>query len=275
MTPTSIAVMARTRKRPTALGVIDPADALAFGITLSIISIVVMGLGGELGLGIIACADHRLLCLHLHPVAEAQDAAEHRDWRRCRCFATHGRLGGGHRRCQPDADRTVRHHLLWTPPHFWALALYRAQDYAAAGVPMLPVTAGAAVTRRHILAYTLVLLPISWLPLVLGACRIALRDHCDCPWRRLYRPCLPALEGPAPSVRPPRPFGFRSSTCSVSSALCCWTTSSSRSCPHFPDYGDDRHDTGTATAPATEKHGARARLGPAGCLVLRDHHDQT
>ena len=48
--------------------------------------------------------------------------------------------------------------FLWTPPHFWALSLYRANDYARAGVPMLPVVAGHESTRRHILAYTLALL---------------------------------------------------------------------------------------------------------------------
>ncbi len=51
--------------------------------------------------------------------------------------------------------------FLWTPPHFWALALYRREDYAHAHVPMLPVTHGAAETRRQILLYTLVLVPIT------------------------------------------------------------------------------------------------------------------
>src|SRR6185436_10052567 len=54
--------------------------------------------------------------------------------------------------------------FLWTPPHFWALALYRSGDYARAGVPMLPVVAGEAETRRQMLLYTLVLVPASLLP---------------------------------------------------------------------------------------------------------------
>jgi protoheme IX farnesyltransferase len=58
--------------------------------------------------------------------------------------------------------------FLWTPPHFWALSLYRADDYARAGVPMLPVVAGAAETRRQILYYTLVLAPIGVAPWLLG-----------------------------------------------------------------------------------------------------------
>ena len=54
--------------------------------------------------------------------------------------------------------------LVWTPPHFWALALYRARDYARVGVPMLPVVAGLDATRWHILAYTVLLVPLTLLP---------------------------------------------------------------------------------------------------------------
>jgi len=58
--------------------------------------------------------------------------------------------------------------FLWTPPHFWALALNRADDYARAGVPMLPVVAGRAATTRHILIYSILLVSISLLPWGLG-----------------------------------------------------------------------------------------------------------
>ena len=54
--------------------------------------------------------------------------------------------------------------LLWTPPHFWALALWRNEDYKAAGVPMLPVLRGERVTRRYIFGYTLLLIPVSLAP---------------------------------------------------------------------------------------------------------------
>jgi protoheme IX farnesyltransferase len=57
---------------------------------------------------------------------------------------------------------------LWTPPHFWALSLYRVEDYAAARVPMLPVVAGAAQTRRQIFFYCLGLWPASFAPCMLG-----------------------------------------------------------------------------------------------------------
>ncbi len=55
----------------------------------------------------------------------------------------------------------------WTPPHFWALALYRTQDYARAGLPMLPVTHGAAYTRLQIVLYTVVLVLVTMLPYVI------------------------------------------------------------------------------------------------------------
>ncbi len=58
--------------------------------------------------------------------------------------------------------------FLWTPPHFWALALYRAEDYARAGLPMLPVTHGNSFTRLQILLYTVVLLAATLLPFVYG-----------------------------------------------------------------------------------------------------------
>ncbi len=59
--------------------------------------------------------------------------------------------------------------FLWTPPHFWALSLYRSDDYRRAGVPMLPVVAGPRETKRQMLIYTLVLVPASLAPTLLGA----------------------------------------------------------------------------------------------------------
>jgi protoheme IX farnesyltransferase len=58
--------------------------------------------------------------------------------------------------------------FMWTPPHFWALSLWRSEDYARAGVPMLPVVKGKPSTRRHILAYTLLLAPLGVLPAFIG-----------------------------------------------------------------------------------------------------------
>jgi protoheme IX farnesyltransferase len=58
--------------------------------------------------------------------------------------------------------------FLWTPPHFWALALYRVEDYRKSGLPMLPVTHGAEFTRLQVLLYTLVLFAATLLPFVFG-----------------------------------------------------------------------------------------------------------
>ena len=58
--------------------------------------------------------------------------------------------------------------FFWTPPHFWALSLYRTEDYARAGIPMLPVVAGEAATRRQIVIYTLILAPLGVTPWLLG-----------------------------------------------------------------------------------------------------------
>jgi protoheme IX farnesyltransferase len=96
--------------------------------------------------------------------------------------------------------------FVWTPPHFWALALYRIEDYRRAGLPMLPVTHGPHLTRLHILLYTLLLVVTSVLPflirmsgwlylvaaLALGAVFVALawrlwRSYSDALARRTFR----------------------------------------------------------------------------------------
>ena len=63
--------------------------------------------------------------------------------------------------------------FMWTPPHFWALSLYKSGDYAAAGIPMLPVVSGADETKRQILLYSLLLVPVSLAPSFLGVTGIA------------------------------------------------------------------------------------------------------
>jgi protoheme IX farnesyltransferase len=95
--------------------------------------------------------------------------------------------------------------FFWTPPHFWALALYRCADYQAAGVPMLPVVAGKETTRRQMLFYTLLLIPVSLAPALLGfagwiygaaamalslgfvwAAVAVMRDTSDAPAKRMF-----------------------------------------------------------------------------------------
>jgi len=63
--------------------------------------------------------------------------------------------------------------FMWTPPHFWALALYKCEDYEAAGIPMLPVVAGVRETKKQILLYTVLLLPVSLIPWMIGTASIA------------------------------------------------------------------------------------------------------
>jgi len=157
-------VMVRTRKRPTAAGRISPADALAYGLTLAVFSIIVMGLA----INWMAAA---LLALTI-----AFYVLIYTLWLKRRT-PQNIVIGGAAGALPPmigwaavTGDISLMPIVLfgiiffWTPPHFWALALFRTKDYADVGVPMLPVTAGAAVTRRHILAYTVILLPVSLLP---------------------------------------------------------------------------------------------------------------
>lgn len=58
--------------------------------------------------------------------------------------------------------------FVWTPPHFWVLALYRRKDYENAGLPMLPVTHGEKFTRLHILLYTVILFAVTMMPFISG-----------------------------------------------------------------------------------------------------------
>lgn len=161
-------VMVRTQKRPTASGRIDPADALAFGMTLAVISIMVMGLAVN------------WLAASLLALTIAFYVIVYTIWLKRRT-PQNIVIGGAAGALPPmigwaavTGEISVMPVVLfaiiffWTPPHFWALALFRAKDYAAVGVPMLPVTAGPDVTRRHILFYVALLLPITWLPLFIG-----------------------------------------------------------------------------------------------------------
>jgi protoheme IX farnesyltransferase len=68
----------------------------------------------------------------------------------------------------PDALLLFLSIFIWTPPHFWALAIFRRDDYARAQVPMLPVTHGVTYTRWHVLFYTVLLLVITLLPYLTG-----------------------------------------------------------------------------------------------------------
>jgi protoheme IX farnesyltransferase len=160
--------MARTRLRPTATGRIDPAEALGVGVTLAILSVMLM----SLALNYLAGA---LLALTIGFYVFVYTL-----WLKRRT-PQNIVIGGAAGALPPVvAWAAVTHDVslmpallfliifLWTPPHFWALALYRDGDYARVGVPMLPVVAGRRATLNHILAYTLVLVAVTLLPTALG-----------------------------------------------------------------------------------------------------------
>ncbi len=161
-------VMARTRLRPTATGRISRDDALAFGVTLAIISTMVMGLAVNW-----VAASLLVLTIAFYVFVYTL-------WLKRRTpqnIVIGGAAGAfppmvgwaavtGH--VSPASIILFLIVFIWTPPHFWSLALYRCRDYERVGVPMLPVVAGPEKTRRHILAYVLALVPVSLLPWALG-----------------------------------------------------------------------------------------------------------
>ena len=179
--------MARTRGRPLVSGRIEPWHGLAFGIALGVLATVQLAITVNV-LGAAGARRPARLRLRVHDLAQAADPAEHRHRRRRRRDAATGRLGGGHRRLAPEALYPFGIVFLWTPPHFWALSLLIKDDYARTGVPMLPVVKGEAATRRQIVAYALVLVAFTLIPvatgflgalylaaaLVLGGCFVAL-----------------------------------------------------------------------------------------------------
>ena len=162
------ALMKRTADRPLPAGRITSGEALAFGIALAVGSVAVMGLAvGWLAASILALSI--LFYVGIYTV-----------WLKRR--TPHNIVIGGAAGAFPPligwaavtGDVTALPWLmfaiifLWTPPHFWSLALFMEADYSKAGVPMLPVTNGAAATRKQILLYSLVLVVVSLVPWALG-----------------------------------------------------------------------------------------------------------
>ena len=162
------AKMKRTAKRPLPGGRLRPTDARDFGIALSAASVGVMGI-----------AVHWLAATIL-AVSILYYAVVYTIWLKPRT-PQNIVIGGGAGAFPPligwvavTGEITAMPVLLfaiifmWTPPHFWALALFVKSDYAKAGIPMLPVVAGEAATRRQILAYSVLLLPVSLAPWWIG-----------------------------------------------------------------------------------------------------------
>ncbi len=162
------ALMGRTVKRPIPQGRVSPPEALAFGVILSFFSVMTLGI-------LVNWLAGALLAFTIFFYIAIYSA-----WLK-RSTAQNIVIGGAAGALPPvvawaaaTGSLSVEPILLfaiiffWTPPHFWALALFRSDDYARAGVPMLPVVAGLDATRLQILLYTVVLVVVALAPWPLG-----------------------------------------------------------------------------------------------------------
>jgi len=154
------AAMRRTARRPIPRGVVEPQEALGLGVGLSVLSVALLGVvANPLAAGLLAFTI--LFYALVYSVWLKRATPQN--------IVIGGAAGAfppmiawaavtGEVALAPVLMFAVI--FLWTPPHFWALALFRNEDYARVGVPMLPVVAGEAVTRRQIWLYTLALAPV-------------------------------------------------------------------------------------------------------------------
>jgi protoheme IX farnesyltransferase len=162
------ALMTRTARRPIPAGRVLPGEALAFGLTLATFAVTVLGLlVNWLAAGLLA------FTIFFYVIVYTM-------WLK-RSTPQNIVIGGAAGAIPPMIGWAAAGHgvgfesvllffliFLWTPPHFWALSLYRTDDYAKAGIPMLPVVAGAEETRRLIFLYTLILMPVGLSPWLFG-----------------------------------------------------------------------------------------------------------
>lgn len=158
------AVMSRTRGRPLPMGRIAPAEALAFGGVLTLLSVGLMGVAlNWTAAALLAFAS--FFYIFVYTVWLKRLTPQN--------IVIGGAAGAfppmigwaavtGHVSLEPIVLFTLI--FLWTPPHFWALALYRNDDYRRANIPMLPVVAGEKATKRQMILYTLLLTPAALAP---------------------------------------------------------------------------------------------------------------
>ena len=162
------AMMTRTARRPVPMGRIQPGEALAFGLTLAGFAVVVLGLLVD-ALAAALLAFTIFFYVAIYTVGLKRSTPQN--------IVIGGVAGAfppmigwtavtGSLSLEPVLLFLII--FMWTPPHFWALALYRTEDYARAGIPMLPVVAGDRSTRRHIMLYTLILVPLGVAPWLAG-----------------------------------------------------------------------------------------------------------
>lgn len=161
-------VMKRTKNRPVPAGRIDPSEALTFALFMTVAAVLTMGVAlNWVAAGILAFATFFYAVIYTM-------------WLK-RSTPQNIVIGGAAGAFPPmigwaciTGDVTLMPLLLfaiiflWTPPHFWALSLFACEDYRKAGVPMLPVVAGEATTKKQMLLYTLLLLPVTMTPFMLG-----------------------------------------------------------------------------------------------------------
>ena len=167
------AVMERTRRRPVPSGAVEPAEALSFGLVISTLSVLLLGLAANwLAAGLLA------FTIFFYGVI-------YTIWLK-RSTPQNIVIGGAAGALPPvigwaavTGGLSIEPLILfavifmWTPPHFWALALFRNDDYRRANVPMMPVVAGEAETRRQILIYALLLAPLALVPALIGMTSMA------------------------------------------------------------------------------------------------------
>ena len=162
------ALMTRTSRRPVPMGRVQPGEALAFGLTLGSFAVAVLGL-------LVNWLAAALLAFTIFFYVVIYSV-----WLK-RSTPQNIVIGGAAGAFPPmigwvaaTGSLSLEPVLLfliiffWTPPHFWALALYRTEDYARAGIPMLPVVAGDVSARWQILLYTSILVPLGIAPWLFG-----------------------------------------------------------------------------------------------------------
>ncbi|RJG45991.1 MULTISPECIES: heme o synthase [unclassified Mesorhizobium] len=162
------AVMTRTASRPVPSGRVLPGEALVFGLILSALSVMTLGV-------LVNWLSAALLAFTIFFYAVIYTM-----WLK-RSTPQNIVIGGAAGAFPPmigwaAATGSVSLEsvilfliiFLWTPPHFWALALFKSQDYGRAGIPMMPNVAGEASTRKQIFAYSLLLAPVGMLPWAFG-----------------------------------------------------------------------------------------------------------
>jgi len=162
------AVMARTRARPLPGGRLDAGAAAIFAAGLSLLSFLVLAIGVNLLTAVLTLASmvgysvvYTMFLKRATPQNIVIGGAAGAMPPVLGWTAITGTL-------DPEALLLFLIIFAWTPPHFWALAIHRRDDYAKAGVPMLPVTHGVPFTRLHILLYTAILFAVSLLPFAAG-----------------------------------------------------------------------------------------------------------